>query len=235
MKPSFYRFFILYLHEHKSENRMFILSETNSIANHFIAELRDVNVQQDAMRFRKNMERLGEILAYEISKTLDYQTITVQTPLATTDTFLLKNQPVLAAILRASLPFHQGFLNVFDKAENAFIGAYRGKHRPDETFDVQMDYLASPDLNNKTIILIDPMLATGKSLVKSYEALLSYGKPARIIIAAAITAPEGIAFLQQEIPEAEFFVGAIDEKLNHKFYIIPGLGDAGDLAYGGKL
>jgi uracil phosphoribosyltransferase len=214
---------------------MFILSETNSIANHFIAELRDVNIQQDSMRFRKNMERLGEILAYEVSKTLIYQDATVQSPLAIAQTNLLTNQPVLVAILRASLPFHQGFLNVFDKAENAFIGAYRGKHRPDETFDIQMDYLASPDLSNKTIILIDPMLATGKSLLKSYEALLTYGKPTRIIIAAAIAAPEGMAFLQKEIPEADFFIGSLDEKLNHKFYIIPGLGDAGDLAYGEKL
>jgi uracil phosphoribosyltransferase len=214
---------------------MFILTETNSIANHFIAEMRDVNIQQDAMRFRKNMERLGQILAYEVSKILPYQTATIQSPLAETATQLLKEQLVLVAILRASLPFHQGFLNVFDRAENAFIGAYRGKHRPDETFDIQMDYLACPDLNNKTIILIDPMLATGKSLVKSYEALLTYGKPARTIIAAAIAAPEGIQFLQESIPEADFYIGAVDEKLNNKFYIIPGLGDAGDLAYGGKL
>ncbi len=214
---------------------MFILTETNSIANHFIAEMRDINIQHDAMRFRKNMERLGEILAYEVSKTLTYQTTTIQSPLAEATTNLLKEQPVLVAILRASLPFHQGFLNVFDRAENAFIGAYRGKHRPDETFDIQMDYLASPDLSNKPIILTDPMLATGKSLVKSYEALLTYGKPARVIIAAAIAAPEGLQLLQESIPNAEYFIGAVDKKLNHKFYIIPGLGDAGDLAYGGKL
>jgi uracil phosphoribosyltransferase len=143
---------------------MFILTNTNSIANHFIAEMRDIDIQKDAMRFRKNMERLGEILAYEVSKTLSYQSAKVQSPLAEANTHLLKEQPVLVAILRASLPFHQGFLNVFDRAENAFIGAYRGKHRPDETFDIQMDYLASPDLSNKTIILIDPMLATGQSL-----------------------------------------------------------------------
>ena len=214
---------------------MFVLTNTNSVANHFIAEMRDVNIQQDAMRFRKNMERLGEILAYEVSKTLTYQTAKVQSPLAVATTNLLNEQPVLVAILRASLPFHQGFLNVFDRAENAFIGAYRGKHRSDETFDIQMDYLASPNLNNKIIILIDPMLATGKSLVKSYEALLTYGKPARIIIAAAIATPEGIHFLQESIPDANFFIGTIDERLNHKFYIIPGLGDAGDLAYGEKL
>ena len=214
---------------------MFILTNTNTIANHFIAELRNVTIQQDSMRFRKNMERLGEILAYEVSKTLSYQNTSVQTPLAIANTNLLIQQPVLVAILRAGLPFHQGFLNVFDRAENAFIGAYRGKHRADETFDIQMDYLACPDLSDKTIIIIDPMLATGKSLIKSYEALLTYGNPARTIIAAAIAAPEGIHFLQTLLPEADFFVGTIDDKLNEKFYIIPGLGDAGDLAYGEKL
>jgi len=214
---------------------MFVLTNIDSVANHFIAEMRDVNIQQDAMRFRKNMERLGEILAYEVSKTLTYQTAKVQSPLAVATTNLLNEQPVLVTILRASLPFHQGFLNVFDRAENAFIGAYRGKHRPDETFDIQMNYLASPDLSNKTIIMIDPMLATGKSLLKSYEALLTYGKPVRIIISAAIAAPEGVQFLQESIPNADFFIGTIDERLNHKFYIIPGLGDAGDLAYGEKL
>ena len=212
-----------------------MLTDTNSIANHFIAEMRDVTIQKDAMRFRKNMERLGEILAFEISKTLNYQLTTIQSPLAETTTNLLSEQPVLVTILRASLPFHQGFLTIFDRAENAFIGAYRGKHRPDETFDIQMDYLASPDLSDKTIILIDPMLATGKSLLKSYEALLTYGKPARIIIAAVIAAPEGLQFLQESIPNAEYFVGTVDEKLNHKFYIVPGLGDAGDLSYGEKL
>ena len=212
-----------------------MLTDTNSIANHFIAEMRDVTIQKDAMRFRKNMERLGEILAFEISKTLNYQLTTIQSPLAETTTNLLSEQPVLVTILRASLPFHQGFLTIFDRAENAFIGAYRGKHRPDETFDIQMDYLASPDLSDKTIILIDPMLATGKSLLKSYEALLTYGKPARVIIAAIIAAPEGLQFLQESIPNAEYFVGTVDEKLNHKFYIVPGLGDAGDLSYGEKL
>ncbi|MEA5260762.1 uracil phosphoribosyltransferase [Arcicella aquatica] len=214
---------------------MFILTSTNTIANHFIAELRDVTIQQDAMRFRRNMERLGEVLAYEISKTLHYEKAFIQSPLAIAKTELLSQQPVLVAILRASLPFHQGFINVFDKAQNAFIGAYRGKHRADETFDIQMDYLASPDLTGKTIILIDLMLATGKSLLKSYEALLAYGKPAKVIIAAAITAPEGLAYLQRNMPEADFFVGTVDDHLNEKYYIVPGLGDAGDLAFGLKL
>lgn len=214
---------------------MFILTSKNSIANHFIAELRDVKIQQDSMRFRKNLERLGEVLAYEISKTLSYESVEVQSPLAISKTELLSNQPVLVTILRASLPFHQGFINVFDKAENAFIGAYRGQHLADESFDVEMDYLASPDLTDKTIILIDPMLATGKSLLKSYEALLKYGKPAKVIISAAIAAPEGVAFLQEHLPEAEIFIAALDEYLNEKYYIVPGLGDAGDLAFGLKL
>lgn len=214
---------------------MFILTSKNSIANHFIAELRDVKIQQDSMRFRKNLERLGEVLAYEVSKTLSYESAEVQSPLAISKTELLLNQPVLVTILRASLPFHQGFINVFDKAENAFIGAYRGKHLADESFDVEMDYLASPDLTDKTIILIDPMLATGKSLLKSYQALLKYGKPAKVIISAAIAAPEGVAFLQKHLPEATLFVGTLDEYLNEKYYIVPGLGDAGDLAFGLKL
>lgn len=214
---------------------MFILQSNASIANHFIAELRDVSIQHDSMRFRRNMDRLGEILAYEISKTLIYKPVEIQTPLAIAHTQMLEEQPVLVAILRASLPFHHGFLNIFDRAENAFIGAYRGKHRADETFDVQMDYLASPDLTDKTIILVDPMLATGKSLYKSYQALQAYGVPRRVIIAAAIAAPEGVDYLKTQMPEAEFFLGALDDNLNEKFYIIPGLGDAGDLAYGGKL
>ncbi|MBB6003650.1 uracil phosphoribosyltransferase [Arcicella rosea] len=214
---------------------MFILTSKNSIANHFIAELRDVKIQQDSMRFRKNLERLGEVLAYEISQTLSYQSAEVQSPLAISKTELLANQPVLVTILRASLPFHQGFINVFDKAENAFIGAYRGKHLADESFEVEMDYLASPDLTDKTIILIDPMLATGKSLLKSYQALLKYGKPAKVIISAAIAAPEGVTFLKEHLPEATLFVGTLDEYLNEKYYIVPGLGDAGDLAFGLKL
>jgi uracil phosphoribosyltransferase len=214
---------------------MFILQAQNSIANHFIAEMRNTNIQTDSMRFRKNMERLGEVLAYEVSKQLTFHPAEIQTPLAIAPTHLLAEQPVLVAILRASLPFHQGFLNFFDKAENAFIGAYRGKHNPDETFEIQMDYLACPSLTHKTIILIDPMLATGKSLLKSYQALLQHGTPARVIMAAAIAAPEGIRFLQENISNVELFVGAVDEHLNSKYYIVPGLGDAGDLSFGEKL
>jgi uracil phosphoribosyltransferase len=214
---------------------MFVLNQQASVAHHFLAELRDVHIQQDAMRFRKNMERLGVLLAYEISKTLDYQPRAVQTPLAQTDIPQLIQQPLLACILRASLPFHQGFLSVFDQAPHAFIGAYRGKHQPGETFDIQMDYVASPRLDGQTLLLIDPMLATGKSLLKSYEALLAYGQPRRVLVASVIAAPKGLAFLQEAMPQAEFFLAAIDERLNDQFYIVPGLGDAGDLAFGVKM
>ncbi|SDM87852.1 uracil phosphoribosyltransferase [Siphonobacter aquaeclarae] len=214
---------------------MFVLAEQSSVGNHFIAELRDVQIQQDPLRFRRNLERLGEILAYEISKTLVFSKTSVNTPLGTSETFLLAQQPVLAVILRASLPFHQGFLNFFDRAENAFIGAYRGPHVEGEDFTVELEYLSSPDLTGKTLILIDPMLATGKSLEQSYRSLLRYGIPARTHIAAAIAAPEGIRYLQSKMPECRMWIGAVDDHLNHNYYIVPGLGDAGDLAFGPKL
>ncbi len=213
----------------------FNLSLTPSVANHFIAELRDTHIQTDSLRFRHNMERLGQLLAYEISKTLPYQPAEITTPLGVSKTMLLAQQPVLVAILRASLPFHSGFLNLFDRAPSAFIGAYRGKHKEDETFDIAMDYIASPSLADRILLLADPMLATGKSIVKTYQALLKYGQPSRVIVASAIGAPEGVAYLSEQIPDAELFIGAIDDCLNHKFYIVPGLGDAGDLAYGGKI
>ncbi|OZI07695.1 uracil phosphoribosyltransferase [Siphonobacter sp. BAB-5385] len=214
---------------------MFVLTEQSSIANHFIAELRDVRIQKDPLRFRRNLERLGEILAYEISKTLTYTKTEVETPLGTSKTFLMAQQPVLAAVLRASLPFHQGFLNAFDGAQNAFIGAYRGLHAEGEEFTVELEYISCPDLTGKTLIIVDPMLATGKSLEISYRSLLRYGIPARTHIAAAIAAPEGIKYLQERMPECRLWVGDIDERLNHNYYIIPGLGDAGDLAFGEKL
>ena len=214
---------------------MFVLTEQSSIANHFIAELRDVHIQKDPLRFRRNLERLGELLAYEISKTLTYSRTTVQTPLGQTKTLLLTQQPVLAAVLRASLPFHQGFLNAFDRAENAFIGAYRGNHTEGEDFTVELEYISCPDITGKTLILVDPMLATGKSLETSYRSLLRYGIPARTHIAAVIASPEGIQYVQSRMPECRLWVGEIDERLNHNYYIIPGLGDAGDLAFGEKL
>lgn len=214
---------------------MFILTQQPSVANHFLAELRDVTIQQDRMRFRRNLERIGEVLAYEISKSLPYRQVDVTTPLGVAPTRLLRQPPVLATILRASLPFHQGFLNVFDQADNAFIGAYRGHHIGDEDFEVEMDYITAPDLQDRTLILMDPMLATGRSIEKVYHALLRFGIPAQTHIAAVIASPEGVAYLQSRMPECRLWVGAVDVKLDARFYIVPGLGDAGDLSFGQKL
>lgn len=214
---------------------MFVLTKHSSVANHFMAELRDVAIQQDRLRFRKNLERIGSLLAYEISRALPYKNTTVQTPLGTANTSLLREQPVLATILRASLPFHQGFLHLFDQADNAFIGAYRGHHIGEENFEVEMDYLAAPELNKRTLILLDPMLATGRSIEKVYHALLRSGIPLQTHIAAVIASPEGIKYLQTRMPECRLWIGAIDERLDEHFYIVPGLGDAGDLAFGSKM
>lgn len=213
---------------------MFILTETNSIASRFVTELRDVTVQTDSMRFRRNMERIGEVLAYEISKTFDFSAETIQTPLAPL-AVQQPEKPVLATVLRAGLPLYQGFLNYFDGAESAFIGAYRAAHKEDNSFDVAMEYLAAPSLEGKTLIIIDPMLATGKSLVLSYQSLLKAGKPKAVHIAAAIGSRAGVEYLLANIPNATLWIGAVDESLNDHFYIVPGLGDAGDLAYGAKL
>ncbi|WP_439880426.1 uracil phosphoribosyltransferase [Pontibacter sp. MBLB2868] len=211
-----------------------ILTETPSLANHYIAELRDIHVQGDSLRFRRNLERIGELLAYEISKTLPYKMVTITTPLAETETMLLTNQPVLATILRAGLPMYQGMLNYFDKAYSTFVGAYRVEEENTE-LQINMEYLASTDLHDKILILADPMLATGRSLVKSYKGMLRHGKPIQVHIAAAIASPEGIAHVQQEIPEALIWLGTQDSHLNEKSYIVPGLGDAGDLAFGPKI
>ncbi|GAB3777886.1 uracil phosphoribosyltransferase [Spirosoma horti] len=215
---------------------MFVFTQQPSLANQYIAELRDVSIQQDRMRFRRNLERLGELMAYEISKTLSYQTIAVQTPLGVSHTQVLRKQPVLATIMRAGLPFHQGFINYFDQAENAFAGAYRGYSSGDnDEFEIAMDYIVSPDLSGKTLVLCDPMLATGRSLEKVYHALLRYGIPAQTHIAAVIASPEGVRHVQQQLPQCHLWLGAIDDHLNEHSYIIPGLGDSGDLSYGGKV
>ncbi len=213
---------------------MFILEQHHSIGKHFIAELRDKAIQKDSMRFRRNMERVGEILAYEISKTLTFQETEVVSPLGIAATHKLSHMPVLATILRAGLPLYQGLLNYFDQAESAFIAAYRGVHKDDHSFEINMDYLASPSLEGKVLILADPMLATGRSLVKSYEALLQYGKPAHTHIAVAIASTDGVQYLKDTIDNFTLWVGALDNTLNDKAYIIPGLGDAGDLAFGAK-
>ena len=216
---------------------MFVFDQHPSIANQYLAELRDVQTQTDRLRFRRNLERLGELMAYEISRTMSYQNGMVQTPLASAPVQTLLQQPVLAAILRAGLPLHQGFLNVFDQADNAFAGAYRRAARPssDHEFNIEMDYVSGPDLSGRTLILIDPMLATGRSLEKVYHAMLRFGIPAQTHIAAAIASPEGVRYVQSQLPQCRLWLGAIDSHLNEHYYIVPGLGDAGDLAFGDKI
>lgn len=216
------------------QNNLRILTETPSLANHFVAELRDISVQGDSMRFRRNLERLGELLAYEISKTLPYTTKTITSPLADAQTQLLTEQPVLATILRAGLPMYQGMLNYFDKAYSTFVGAYRVEEAHTEIM-INMEYLATNDLHDKILIMADPMLATGRSLVKAYQGMLRHGKPRQVYIAAVIASPQGVAYVQQHIPEAIIWLGTLDEGLDERAYIVPGLGDAGDLAFGPKL
>ena len=210
------------------------LSNTHSIFSTFLGEIRDIEIQKDSMRFRRNMERISEIMAYEISKTLSYTSTDVITPLGTANVPLLIEQPILATILRAGLSMHQGFLNYFDKAESAFISAYR-KHKNAEDFDIHVEYLASPSIDKRTVIISDPMLATGNSMVMVHKALLTQGKPSKIIIASAIATPNALEYVKNHFPEnTEIWVGAIDTELTAQSYIVPGLGDAGDLAYGVK-
>ena len=212
------------------------LSENNSVLNHFLAEIRNVNIQNDSLRFRRNIERIGEIMAYELSKNLDYKATSIPTPLGSKNTFLVENKLVLCAILRAALPMHAGFLNYFDQAENGFISAFRYHPKNDSDFEIVVQYEAVADINNKIVVLIDPMLATGQSIVAVYNRVIERGNPKEIHIAVAIAAPEGIAHLQENLPEnCHLWIASIDEKLNDKNYIIPGLGDAGDLAFGEKL
>ncbi|MDH5366310.1 MAG: uracil phosphoribosyltransferase [Cyclobacteriaceae bacterium] len=214
---------------------MFELDKNNSVANHFLVELRDKQVQKDSLRFRRNLERLGEILAYEVSKILDYSPANVNTVLGDKQTMLLDKQPVLMTILRAGIPFFNGFLNIFDKANSGFVGAYRIEN-DHKNVNVASDYLASGDLTNKELIIVDPMLATGKSLVSTVNHLLKNGTPKRIHIVAAIAAPEGINYIQHNLDvKYAIWVGSIDDRLDENAYIIPGLGDAGDLCFGQKL
>jgi uracil phosphoribosyltransferase len=215
---------------------MFVLAEESSIANIFLAELRDKQIQSDKLRFRRNMERIGEILAYEISKTLEYNLIQVDTPLAQTEGKSLKDPLVLCTILRAGLPFHQGFLNVFDHAENAFIASYRNVLDEEGTFEIKTEYLSSPSIENKILILSDPMLATGQSLVLAWQAITKqYGQPLQTHIASIIASRRGIDTVREKIPQASLWTGAIDDDLNSRSYIVPGIGDVGDLAYGIKI
>ena len=212
---------------------MFNLSATNSIANTFIAELRDENIQKDSMRFRKNMERLGAYFAYEISKTLSYKEVDTQTPLGISKSKLLSDQPVLATILRAGLPMQHGLLSVFDQSECAFITAYR-KNKKTGGFVIQMEHVSAPNLEGKTVILADPMLATGLSMVLCAKELINSYAIKKLHIVSAIASTEGIKHVKANLPKADLWIGAIDDEMTSKSYIVPGLGDAGDLAFGVK-
>lgn len=212
------------------------LSKENSILNTFISEMRDVTIQKDRMRFRRNIERIGEILGYELSKKLNYQSSRISTPLGHSEINLPKNDIVLCSILRAGVPLHQGLLNYFDEAENAFISAYRHHLNQPENFEIIVEYLACPSLEGKTLILADPMLATGQSMVATFEALKPFGTPKDVHLVSVIGAQPGVDFVEKHfMAETHLWIATIDEKLNDKGYIMPGLGDAGDLAFGEKL
>lgn len=210
------------------------LSHQCSLVCDWISEIRDVQIQTDRMRFRRNLERIGEIAAYEISRHLVYEEKETQTPLGISQCKVLKEQPVLATILRAGLPLHQGLLNYFDKADNAFISAYR-KHNLDGSFEISLDYISCPELEDRVVIISDPMLATGSSLVKTIQYLRDEGHPKEIHVVVAIACTVGIEFVQRSEPHVKIWCGAIDEELTAKGYIVPGLGDAGDLAFGTKV
>jgi uracil phosphoribosyltransferase len=210
------------------------LSKQHSLVSNWISELRDMTIQNDRMRFRRNLERIGEVAAYEISKVLAFKETEVETPLGTATSKVLENQPVIATILRAGLPLHQGILNYFDKADNAFISAYR-KHNKDGTFDISLDYISCPEIEDRVLIISDPMMATGASLVKTIHFLKAEGRPKEIHIVAAIACTVGIEYVKREDPAVTIWCGDIDDELTAKGYIVPGLGDAGDLAFGVKI
>ena len=212
-----------------------ILDTKNSVLNKFISEIRDVTIQKDAMRFRRNIERIGEILAYELSKSLNYQSKVVTTPLGSKIVPVPNKDIVLCSILRAGLPLHNGLLNYFDDVENGFISAYR-KHISETEFEIKVEYFASPSLEGKTLILADPMLATGQSIVSVYEGLKRHGIPKEIYLTCVIGSTEGIDFIKKHFPKnTKLWIATVDDKLNDKGYIVPGLGDAGDLSFGEKL
>ena len=210
------------------------LSQQHSLVSNWVGEIRDVTVQADRMRFRRNLERIGEVAAYEISKVLPFNETEIQTPLGMSLTKTLRDQPVLATILRAGLPLHQGILNYFDKGDNAFISAYR-KHNKDGSFEISLEYISCPELENRVLIISDPMLATGSSMVKTIHFLKEEGRPSHIHIVAAIACTVGIEYVKREEPGVTIWCGDIDDELTAKGYIVPGLGDAGDLAFGSKL
>jgi len=211
-----------------------VLSQKNSIVNRFIAEIRDAVIQKDRMRFRRNLERIGEIIAYEISKTLQYVTKETITPLGISSAMVPAEEPVIGTILRAGLPLHQGLLNYFDHADNAFISAYR-RHHKDGSFDIRLEYVSSPKLTNRIVILSDPMLATGQSMVMTYKSMLEKGTPSHTHIVAVLASNEGVEYVKRHLPQGiTLWIGAVDEEMTAQSYIVPGLGDAGDLAFGTK-
>ena len=213
-------------------------SRSHSLVSQYMLELRDVTVQHDPMRFRRNLERIGQIMAYEISKTLDYRPVPTATPLGTAECYTPADKVVLATILRAGLPFHQGFLSYFDRAENAFVSAYRRyTDASHDHFEVLTEYLAAPSIEGKVIILADPMLATGSSMELGYKALLTHGHPKHIHVASVIASQSAVEYVASKFPadKTTVWVGAVDPEINSHSYIVPGLGDAGDLAYGDKL
>ena len=209
------------------------LSQQHSLVSNWVSELRDVSIQQDRLRFRTNLERIAEVAGYEISKVLPFKEVETETPLGIATSKVLMDQPVLATILRAGLPMHNGLLNYFDKADNAFIAAYR-KHEKDGTFSISLEYMSCPEVEGRIIIISDPMLATGASLVKTIRFLKEEGKPKEIHIVTAIACTTGIEYVKREEPSVTIWCGDIDDELTAKSYIVPGLGDAGDLAFGSK-
>jgi len=212
------------------------ISENNSVLNHFLSQIRNVNVQNDSMRFRRNIERIGEIMAYEMSKDLNYRSVAIQTPLGIKTTTEIADDLVLCSILRAGLSLHLGFLNYFDNVENGFVSAYRHHYNNDDAFEIKVEYQAVPSIADKTLLLIDPMLATGQSMVAVFNKLIEKEQPKEIHIAVVIAVPEGIEYLKKHLPDnCHLWIATLDEKLNDKNYIVPGIGDAGDLAYGRKL
>lgn len=213
-----------------------VLGKDSSLLKHYIAEVRDIEIQRDSLRFRRNMERLGEIFAYEISKTLNWKPLEVVTPLGTAQCEVLADQPVIATILRAGLPIHQGILSFYDRAENAFISAYR-KHHKNGRFDIKIEYISCPSIEGKSLIISDPMLATGASMVLTYKELLSKGLPAHTHFVSVLASAQGVEYLKRNLPTKNYtlWVGEVDDELTAKAYIVPGLGDAGDLAFGSKL
>lgn len=210
------------------------LSEKNTLVNRLLAEMRDITTQNDRLRFRRNLERLGEIMAYEVSQKMPYQSKQIETPMGEAVIDIPAVEPILACILRAGLPLHQGLLNMFDHADSAFISAYR-KHHKDGTFEINVEYISCPTLTGRILIIADPMLATGASVVLSAKKLMEHGMPTQIHIVTAIASVYGVEYVRRILPNAYIWAGAVDEELTARSYIVPGLGDAGDLAFGEKL